>query len=284
MNLDNELIPSCNFYSTDELWHDFGVNVEKVCKRGSLRKSMRKCRKALIVRSENNMDQSIGLVEDDANIRDIVTGYLMKEGFKVKALETAEAAWELFEEEPPDLWVLDLMLPGMDGYEFCKKVRQTSEVPIVIISAKDEEVDKILGLELGGDDYLTKPFSPRELVARVKRHLKRWEVMKPEEEGSSELIQADELTLNDAERSAYFHGVEIEVTTKEFEMLKILAEQENRAFSREELLVQVWGDDYFGSDRAVDDLVKRLRKKMKDLPLETVWGHGYRLRSNRGSS
>ncbi|WP_079528547.1 response regulator transcription factor [Halobacillus hunanensis] len=230
------------------------------------------------------MDQSIGLVEDDANIRDIVTGYLMKEGFNVKALETAEAAWELFEEEPPDLWVLDLMLPGMDGYEFCKKVRQTSEVPIVIISAKDEEVDKILGLELGGDDYLTKPFSPRELVARVKRHLKRWEVMKPEEEESSELIQADELTLNDVERSAYFQGVEIEVTTKEFEMLKILAEQENRAFSREELLVQVWGDDYFGSDRAVDDLVKRLRKKMKDLPLETVWGHGYRLRSNRGSS
>ncbi|MFD2923516.1 response regulator transcription factor [Halobacillus naozhouensis] len=230
------------------------------------------------------MDQTIGLVEDDANIRDIVTGYLAKEGFKVKALETAETAWELFEGEPPDLWVLDLMLPGMDGYEFCKKVRQTSEVPIVIISAKDEEVDKIIGLELGGDDYLTKPFSPRELVARVKRHLKRWEVMKPEKEGSAELIQAGELTLNDAERSAYFQETEIEVTTKEFEMLKILAEQENRAFSREELLVQVWGDDYFGSDRAVDDLVKRLRKKMKDLPLETVWGHGYRLRSNRSSS
>ncbi|UOR11118.1 response regulator transcription factor [Halobacillus amylolyticus] len=230
------------------------------------------------------MDQTIGLVEDDANISDIVIGYLSKEGYKVNAMETAEAAWELFEQDPPDLWVLDLMLPGMDGYEFCKKVRQTSEVPIVIISAKDEELDKILGLELGGDDYLTKPFSPRELVARVKRHLKRWEVMKPENTPPSDHIKAGRLTLNIAERSAYFREREVEVTTKEFELLRILAEQDNRAFSREELLVQVWGDDYFGSDRAVDDLVKRLRKKMHDLPLETVWGHGYRLRVNRGKS
>ncbi|RWZ58866.1 response regulator transcription factor [Halobacillus fulvus] len=223
------------------------------------------------------MKQMIGLVEDDSNIRDIVEGYLKKEGYTVKASETAEEAWEVFENEAPDLWVLDIMLPGMDGYEFCKRVRESSEVPIIIISAKDDEVDKILGLELGGDDYLTKPFSPRELVARVKRHLKRWQAMKPGEP-EEDKIMSGELELSESERRAYFQGEEVEVTTKEFEMLKILASQENRAFSREELLVKVWGDDYFGSDRAVDDLVKRLRKKMKDLPIETVWGHGYRLR------
>lgn len=226
------------------------------------------------------MNHMVGLVEDDPNIRDIVVGYLQKEGYDIKAVDTAEKAWDIFEEEAPDLWVLDIMLPGMDGYEFCKKIRQTSEVPIIIISAKDDEVDKILGLELGGDDYLTKPFSPRELVARVKRHLKRWEVMQPEnQKDQTETIETEDLILNMTERRAYFKGEEIDTTTKEFEMLKILASQQNRAFSREELLVKVWGEDYFGSDRAVDDLVKRLRKKMQELPLETVWGHGYRLRS-----
>ncbi|GEN53434.1 response regulator transcription factor [Halobacillus faecis] len=227
------------------------------------------------------MNQMIGLVEDDPNIRDIVEGYLNKEGYQVIAVDTAEKAWDIFQEQTPDLWVLDIMLPGMDGYEFCKKIRQTSEVPIIIISAKDEEVDKILGLELGGDDYLTKPFSPRELVARAKRHLKRWQAMKPSADDDHDTIVAGELELNDAERQAYFQGEEIEVTTKEFEMLKILASQENRAFAREELLIKVWGEDYYGSDRAVDDLVKRLRKKMKDLPIETVWGHGYRLKEKR---
>ncbi|RDY67268.1 response regulator transcription factor [Halobacillus sp. SY10] len=227
------------------------------------------------------MNQMIGLVEDDPNIRDIVEGYLNKEGYQVIAVDTAEKAWDIFQEQTPDLWVLDIMLPGMDGYEFCKKIRQTSEVPIIIISAKDEEVDKILGLELGGDDYLTKPFSPRELVARAKRHLKRWQAMKPSEVEEQDTIVAGELELNDAERQAYFQGEEIEVTTKEFEMLKILASQENRAFAREELLIKVWGEDYYGSDRAVDDLIKRLRKKMKDLPIETVWGHGYRLKEKR---
>lgn len=226
------------------------------------------------------MGHKVGLVEDDPNIRDIVEGYLKKEGYHVSALDTAEKAWEIFESSPPDLWVLDLMLPGMDGYEFCKKIRETSEVPIIIISAKDDEVDKILGLELGGDDYLTKPFSPRELVARVKRQLKRWEAMLPETNIQPQVIEAGDLLLNEEERRAYFRGEEIEVTAKEFDMLKIFASKVNRAFSREELLVKVWGEDYFGSDRAVDDLVKRLRKKMKELPIETVWGHGYRLRNS----
>lgn len=226
------------------------------------------------------MDTFIGLVEDDDNIRDIVKSYLEKDGYRVRDVDTAEKAWEIFNEpEKPDLWVLDIMLPGMDGYEFCKKIRDHSEVPIIIISAKDEEVDKILGLELGGDDYLTKPFSPRELVARVKRHVKRWKQMQPGTESGEDIIETGALELNVTERLAFYEGEEVETTQKEFEMLRVLAEHENKAFSREVLLQSVWGDDYFGSDRAVDDLMKRLRKKFPDLNLETVWGYGYRLRS-----
>ncbi|MFG6113937.1 response regulator transcription factor [Halobacillus sp. MO56] len=231
------------------------------------------------------MKQTIGIVEDDPNIRDIVKAYLEKDGYHVNEMESAEAAWELFQQAPPDLWVLDIMLPGMDGYEFCKQVRQSSQVPIIIISAKDEEIDRILGLELGGDDYLTKPFSPRELVARVKRQLTRWEAMnKAAFPSDKETLQVEGLTLYMDERRAFWSGEEVEVTAKEFDMLKLLAQNPNRAFSREELLIQIWGEDYFGSDRAVDDLVKRLRKKLVNIPLETVWGYGYRLREDGAES
>ncbi|APC47070.1 response regulator transcription factor [Virgibacillus halodenitrificans] len=224
------------------------------------------------------MGNRIGVVEDDVNIQNIVSAYLKKEGYDVIISDTAEAAWEIWETYPPDMWILDIMLPGMDGYEFCKKIRNESEVPIIIISAKDEEIDKILGLELGGDDYLTKPFSPRELVARVKRLFKRAFLKNNNEEPTQEKVKIDQLLINKEERRIFYKGEEYEVTTKEFDMLLLLVENVNRAFSREELLIKIWGDDYFGSDRAVDDLVKRLRKKLPDLPLETVWGFGYRLR------
>ncbi|MEC5424655.1 response regulator transcription factor [Virgibacillus sp. C22-A2] len=225
------------------------------------------------------MRYHIGVVEDDSNIQNIVSAYLKKEGFYVTVLGSAEAAWKVWETNPPDMWILDIMLPGMDGYEFCRKIRNESEVPIVIISAKDEEIDKILGLELGGDDYLTKPFSPRELVARVKRLFKRINQSPVAEEVTQEKIKVDDLLIYKNDRRIFWDNREQEVTTKEFDMLLIFAENVNRAFSREELLVKVWGDDYFGSDRAVDDLVKRIRKKFATLPLETVWGYGYRLRN-----
>ncbi|WP_058305802.1 response regulator transcription factor [Gracilibacillus massiliensis] len=223
------------------------------------------------------MNQQIYMVEDDPNIRDIVNAYLKKEGYHVTLLETAEDAWDLATKGQPDMWILDIMLPGMDGYELCKKIRQISEVPIIIISAKDEEVDKILGLELGSDDYLTKPFSPRELVARIKRLFKRAESQPVQKSDQSSVIELGGLEVDKAARIVKWQQQEIDVTSKEFEMLEIFAKQPNRAFSREELLTLVWGNDYFGSDRAVDDLVKRLRKKMESLPIETVWGHGYRL-------
>jgi len=222
----------------------------------------------------------IAIVEDDKNIQNIVAAFLKKEGYDVTILDSAEAGMELWSKNPPDMWILDIMLPGMDGYEFCKEIRSKSEVPIIIISAKDEEIDKILGLELGGDDYLTKPFSPRELTARVKRLFKRTQnVNNNSDHGNDQhRLKLDQLLIDMNERRVFWEGEEKDVTTKEFDMLVLFAENINRAFSREELLIQVWGDDYFGSDRAVDDLVKRLRKKFVSLPLETVWGFGYRLR------
>lgn len=226
------------------------------------------------------MTLHIGLVEDDTNIQNIVSAYLKKEGYQTTILENAEDGWKLWENNPPDMWILDIMLPGMDGYEFCKKIRNESDVPIIIISAKDEEIDKILGLELGGDDYLTKPFSPRELVARVKRLFKRVTPGRETNEEEEDRVKVDQLLVYKNERRVFFEGTEFETTTKEYDMLLLLAENPNRAFSREELLMKVWGNDYFGSDRAVDDLIKRIRKKMGNIPLETVWGFGYRLRKD----
>lgn len=223
------------------------------------------------------MNKHIGVVEDDQNIQNIVSAYLKQEGYTVTILNSAEEAWELWETNPPDMWILDIMLPGMDGYEFCKRIRKESQIPIIIISAKDEEIDKILGLELGSDDYLTKPFSPRELVARVKRLFKRTQFMTTQDH-LSERIKVGSLLISKDERRLFWEGQEMDMTTKEFDLLLLLAENPNRAYSREELLVKIWGEDYFGSDRAVDDLVKRIRKKIPEIPLETVWGYGYRLR------
>lgn len=228
----------------------------------------------------------IAIVDDDANIRQIVEAYLHKEGYDTIGLETAEQALSLWESTPPHLWILDIMLPGMSGYEFCRRIRMETEMPIIMISARDEDVDKILGLELGSDDYLTKPFSPRELVARVNRAIKRLELMKHEAlskyENPNREQEVDpvafEMRLDADNRLVYWMGTEVVVTQKEFQMLRLLKDNMNRAFSRDELLTLVWGEDYFGSDRVVDDLIRRIRKKMDGLPLETVWGFGYRLR------
>jgi len=225
------------------------------------------------------MNYHVRLVEDDANILKIVTAYLKNEGYKVSVMDTAEQGWDLWENDPPDMWILDIMLPGMDGYEFCRKIRNESEVPIIIISARDEEIDKILGLELGGDDYLTKPFSPRELIARVKRLFKRT-LPKVAAATDEDRARANQLLVYKNERRIFFDGKEYETTAKEYDMLLLFAENPNRAFSREELLTKIWGEDYFGSDRAVDDLIKRIRKKLPEIPLETVWGYGYRLRKD----
>lgn len=232
----------------------------------------------------------IAVVDDDIHIRHLVEAYLRKENYRTIGLETAEAAWELWKTNPPDMWVLDLMLPGMDGYELCRRIRDEAEVPIIMISARDTEVDKIMGLELGSDDYLVKPFSPRELVARVKRQLQRRDKLMTSDEAITNpavvisQIRLGGLQLMLDERRVFWSGDEKELTLKEYELLKVLAEHPNRAFTRDELLTMVWGNDYYGSDRAVDHLIKRIRKKMEKLPIEAIWGHGYRLRTEGGES
>src|SRR5699024_446970 len=151
------------------------------------------------------MRRHIGVVEDDANIQNIVSAYLKKEGFSVDVLGSAEEAWTLFETNPPNMWILDIMLPGMDGYEFCKQIRKKSDVPIIIISAKDEEIDRILGLELGGDDYLTKPLSPRELVARVKRLFKRVQPSSEANEQTRVKVKCGDLEIDKNDRRVFWH-------------------------------------------------------------------------------
>ncbi len=227
----------------------------------------------------------IAVVDDDPNISHIVSSYLKKEGFQVFSYLSAEEAEDHLSERMPDLWVLDVMLPGSDGFDFCQRIRRKSEAPIIFISAKDEEVDKVLGLELGSDDYMTKPFSPRELVARVKRHLKRWERMKRMDAAvSSDMrVSLGKLDLDRQRRLVYWEGSSVEVTHKEYEFLDVMVRHQNRAMARAEILQAVWGEDYYGSDRAVDDLVKRIRQKMEGFPLLTVWGYGYRLVEEHGS-
>jgi len=229
----------------------------------------------------------IALVDDDAQIREIVEAYLSKEGYRTITLSSAEAAWELWKNNPPDMWILDIMLPGMSGLELCRQIRKEAEVPIFMISARDEEVDRILGIELGGDDYLTKPFSPRELVARVNRLFHRVSSIRqalenpsPSQNGQP-MIEIGELRLVLNERRVFWREEEVEMTLKEYKLLQTLSEQPNRAYTRDELLTLVWGDHYYGSDRAIDDLVRRLRRKITELPVDTVWGHGYRLRTER---
>ncbi|BBI33285.1 response regulator transcription factor [Cohnella abietis] len=229
-------------------------------------------------------DYLIAIVDDDQNIRELVEAFLNKDHYRTIGLGSAEEALELWKSSPPDMWVLDIMLPGMDGYELCKRIRQDAEVPIIMISARDNEVDKILGLELGSDDYLVKPFSPRELVARVKRQLQRWYRVNNTDDSSQDTSLAQRLVVGQLqlildERRVIWCGEEVEVTLKEYALLKVLAEHPNRAFTRDEVLTLVWGEDYFGSDRAVDHLIKRIRKKMDNLPIESIWGHGYRMRT-----
>jgi two-component system response regulator CssR len=175
-----------------------------------------------------NNNYVIAIVDDDQHIRNLVEAYLIKENYRTIAMETAEEAWELWKTNPPDMWVLDIMLPGMDGYEFCRKIRNEAEVPIIMISAKDNEVDKILGLELGSDDYLVKPFSPRELVARIKRQLQRWYKLQNIDESAiaaplSQLkIGHLQLLLDD--RRVFWQDQEVDMTIKEYTMLKVFAE------------------------------------------------------------
>lgn len=222
--------------------------------------------------------KKIFVVDDEQSIRDLIKIYLEKENYCVVLFESGKTVLEEFKRLSPDLLVLDIMMPDIDGLELCREVRKISQVPIVFVSARDEEFDRILGLELGGDDYLSKPFSPRELVVRIKNIFKRME--------KTSLIQEQSEPISDVvihydRRMVTRSKLELKLTTKEYELLEFLIKNKGIPFNREQLVEKIWGYDYIGESRIIDDLVKRIRKKLDEmesqLEIKTVWGYGYKI-------
>lgn len=213
----------------------------------------------------------INLVEDEESLSQILKAYLVKEGWDVTVFTNGEDALEHVD-EPCHLWILDIMLPGVDGYEILKKIKSDGDTPVIFISARDQDLDRIIGLELGSDDYLAKPFLPRELVIRAKKLLKR-----VYEQRQMKTMELSGYMVDLSNRKIKDEEGEIELTTKEMDVVLLLVEHVNETLERETILYNVWGDDYFGSTRAVDDVIRRIRKKMPRLNLETVYGCGYRI-------
>ena len=222
---------------------------------------------------------TIVVVDDEANIADLVGLYLEREGFRVLKAPTGDAGLDAFRQHRPRLVVLDVGLPDVAGLEVCKRIRRTSQVPIIFLTARDGEVDRVLGLELGADDYLTKPFSPAELVARVKAVLRR-----TDGGPAPEVVQAGRVTVDAGRREVRVDDGAVELTTKEFDLLKFLAERPGLALSRQQILDGVWGYDWFGDARTVDVHIAQVRKKLGDaVVIDTVRGVGYRLESSRAA-
>jgi DNA-binding response OmpR family regulator len=227
--------------------------------------------------------QKILIVDDDVNIAELISLYLTKECFDTMIVNDGEAAIREFAAYEPNLVLLDLMLPGIDGYEVCREIRKTSSVPIIMLSAKGEIFDKVLGLELGADDYVIKPFDSKELVARVRAVLRRFHPAAKEEpelpEQTGDFVVYPDLTINLSNYSVQYLGENIEMPPKELELLYFLASNPNQVFTREQLLDHIWGYEYYGDTRTVDVHIKRLREKIKDHKdwnLATVWGIGYK--------
>ena len=221
--------------------------------------------------------QVIMVVDDDENIAQLVRLYLEKEGFEVVSFSRGDSALTAFKSNPPALLLLDIMLPGMDGWQVCRAIRQISSIPIIMLSAKDETFDKVLGLELGADDYMTKPFDPKELIARVKAVLRRGQ---PEQQ-DNDMLSFPGLTISLSRYEVLYQGKQAEMPPKEIELFYFLASHPNTVFTREQLLEKVWGFDYFGDSRTVDVHVKRLREKLTDCEelgwsIKTVWSVGYK--------
>lgn len=232
--------------------------------------------------------QKILIVDDDNYIAELISLYLEKEMFETKIAEDGEEALELFESFQPNLILLDLMLPGKDGYQVCREVRAKKDTPIIMLSAKGETFDKVLGLELGADDYIIKPFDSKEMVARVKAVLRRYratpEVQAPVAVGAK-VAEYPNLIVNRTNYSVIYNGKELVMPPKELELLYFLASQPNQVFTREQLLDHIWGYEYVGDTRTVDVHIKRLREKIKDQDnwaIRTVWGIGYKFEVRQG--
>ncbi len=233
--------------------------------------------------------QRILIVDDDYNIAELISLYLTKECFETKIVGDGEEALRVFPEFQPNLILLDLMLPGIDGYQVCRELQSTSQVPIIMLSAKGEIFDKVLGLELGADDYMIKPFDSKELVARVKAVLRRYQppVQTPASsvtEQHGNFVEYPDLIVNLTNYSVIYNGHSIELPPKELELLYFLASSPNQVFTREQLLDHIWGYEYIGDTRTVDVHIKRLREKIKGndkWALTTVWGIGYKFEVKR---
>ena len=229
--------------------------------------------------------QKILIVDDDNNIAELISLYLMKECFDTMIVEDGEKALEQFGQFQPNLILLDLMLPGIDGYQVCREIRRTSNVPIIMLSAKGEVFDKVLGLELGADDYIIKPFDSKELVARVKAVLRRTQTQAASlaaalpSEKLGEYVEYPDLLINLTNYSVIYKGQNVDMPPKELELLYFLASSPNQVFTREQLLDHIWGYEYVGDTRTVDVHIKRIREKIHDneyWSISTVWSIGYK--------
>ena len=233
--------------------------------------------------------QKILIVDDDENIAELISLYLTKECFDTMMVHDGEKALIAYDTYQPNLILLDLMLPGIDGYQVCREIRAKSNVPIIMLSAKGEVFDKVLGLELGADDYMMKPFDSKELVARVKAVLRRYQAApQPQEpagpDQKGQYVEFPDLIVNLTNYSVIYNGHSIEMPPKELELLYFLASSPNQVFTREQLLDHIWGYEYIGDTRTVDVHIKRLREKIKDhekWALTTVWGIGYKFEVKR---
>ncbi len=221
-------------------------------------------------------DRNLVVVEDDPNIADLLDVYLREAGYRILQASHGERGLELIEQHRPVMVVLDIGLPDIDGFEVCRRIRTKSNVPVLFLTARDGEIDRILGLELGADDYVTKPFSPREIVARVKAILRRGQ---PDVRDDDSVVHiGDDYEIDEARREVRHRNEAVALATREFDLIAFLARNQGRALTRQQLLDGVWGADWYGDDRTVDVHVRQLRKKLgDDLPLATVWGIGYRL-------
>ena len=228
--------------------------------------------------------QKILIVDDDNNIAELISLYLVKECFDTKIVNDGESALEAVDSFAPNLILLDLMLPGIDGYQVCREVRAKLQTPIIMLSAKGEVFDKVLGLEMGADDYMEKPFDSKELVARVKAVLRRYKPQTPVPEKSTDkVVSYPDLEINMTNYSVTYMGNRVDMPPKELELLYFLASSPNHVFTREQLLDQIWGYEYIGDTRTVDVHIKRLREKIKDHEkwrIATIWGIGYKFEAH----
>jgi DNA-binding response OmpR family regulator len=220
----------------------------------------------------------IFVVDDEKNIRDILQKYIVNDGYKVTLFSDGENVYQEMQRLEPDLLIIDIMMPHLDGLELCREIRKSSDIPIIFVSARDGEFDRILGLELGGDDYLTKPFSPRELMVRIKNIFKRIE---KNLNYTKQTVEIRDVTIDLERRYIEKDGHEVKLTTKEYDLFVFLARNIGKPYTREELLEFIWGYEYTGDGRLIDDLVKRVRKKLEQhrsaVELSTIWGYGYRM-------